>query len=407
MKEDSLVSVIVPIYQIRQEDLEHCIRSILAQTHRNLEIFLVDDGSPDSCGRICDEYAGRDGRITVIHQPNQGVSAARNAGLSGSSGEFIAFVDPDDYIQDNYIEELLGRIPQEADIISCCCKIAGEDFTDEDHFYPGDRIFTDEDYFCPGDRVFTDDNHIYPGDHIFMDENYRCPDDRIIADDRREYHGGRAGAEVCRKKDLYLQLMDRQYGQEGRAYIAFGVPWGKLYRARFLKDHDLQFDPGLPRMQDNIFNMYAFKYARAVYYLDTPLYTYRYEHLSGFMMKTGEAYRRIFIAVVKARYDCLQETGLMCDPEIKSAYLQECGTFLNNILYRGIFHSENAIAFREKCKLADGLISAPPFEEIVSEYCPAGSKDRIYFRMIRNRLWVPYAAISGLRSVRERRRSVK
>ena len=73
-----------------------CLDSIVHQTYRNLEIILVDDGSPDKCGEICDEYASRDGRIKVIHQENRGVSTARNAGLDIASGEYVGFVDSDD-----------------------------------------------------------------------------------------------------------------------------------------------------------------------------------------------------------------------------------------------------------------------------------------------------------------------
>lgn len=91
------ISVIVPVYKV-EKYLRECVDSILAQTYRDFELILVDDGSPDSCGAICDEYAAKDSRIRVIHQENQGVSAARNAALDVAKGEFIAFVDGDDYL---------------------------------------------------------------------------------------------------------------------------------------------------------------------------------------------------------------------------------------------------------------------------------------------------------------------
>lgn len=104
-----MISIIVPIYNV-EKYLEPCIESILASTYRDIELILVDDGSPDNCGRICDEYASKDNRIRVIHKQNGGISAARNAGLKVAKGEYIAFVDSDDKIHPNMIEWLLDAI---------------------------------------------------------------------------------------------------------------------------------------------------------------------------------------------------------------------------------------------------------------------------------------------------------
>ena len=92
-----LISVIVPIYN-RELYLEKCIESIVSQTYSNLEIILVDDGSPDNCPAICDEWAKKDSRIKVVHKENGGVASARNAGLSAATGDYVAFVDGDDFI---------------------------------------------------------------------------------------------------------------------------------------------------------------------------------------------------------------------------------------------------------------------------------------------------------------------
>ena len=94
-KETDLISVIVPIYKV-ENYLKKCLDSIVNQTYKNLEIILIDDGSPDNCGKICDEYAKKDERIKVIHKENEGVSIARNAGLKIASGDYIAFVDVDE-----------------------------------------------------------------------------------------------------------------------------------------------------------------------------------------------------------------------------------------------------------------------------------------------------------------------
>jgi len=101
-----LFSIIVPVYNVEQY-INRCVDSILAQTYQNFELILVDDGSPDNSGKICDEYARKDSRIKVIHIPNGGVSNARNTGLDAASGDYIVFVDSDDWILPNHIEQLL------------------------------------------------------------------------------------------------------------------------------------------------------------------------------------------------------------------------------------------------------------------------------------------------------------
>ena len=103
----SLISVIVPVYKV-EPYLNKCIESIVNQTYKNLEIILVDDGSPDNCPAICDSWAEKDSRIKVIHKENGGLSDARNAGMVHATGEYIAFVDSDDYIDPEMYQSLYG-----------------------------------------------------------------------------------------------------------------------------------------------------------------------------------------------------------------------------------------------------------------------------------------------------------
>ena len=103
MKE--LISVIIPVYRV-EEYLRRCVDSVLAQTYENMEVILVDDGSPDGCPAICDSYAASDSRVRVLHQENAGLSGARNAGIDASSGKWLAFVDSDDYLAPHFLERL-------------------------------------------------------------------------------------------------------------------------------------------------------------------------------------------------------------------------------------------------------------------------------------------------------------
>lgn len=155
----SLLSIIVPVYKV-EAYLDECVRSILGQTHTDLELILVDDGSPDRSGEMCDAWAARDSRVRVIHKPNGGVCSARNAGLDAARGEYIAFVDSDDWLDPGMYEAMLA---QNCDIILCDCL--------KEH--PGSRELYTHD-IRPG---FYDRNQLeteyFP--HLLMMENVEYP----------------------------------------------------------------------------------------------------------------------------------------------------------------------------------------------------------------------------------------
>lgn len=122
-----LISVIVPIYKV-EKYLDKCVQSIVTQTYQNLEIILVDDGSPDCCGEMCDAWAMKDSRIRVIHKSNSGLSGARNAGIAEATGKYIGFVDSDDYIAPDMYQLLLERMTTDgSDIAACGVEMVFED----------------------------------------------------------------------------------------------------------------------------------------------------------------------------------------------------------------------------------------------------------------------------------------
>jgi glycosyltransferase involved in cell wall biosynthesis len=118
-RDDALISVIVPVYNV-EDYIEECLDSILAQTYARLEIILVDDGSTDSSGILCDAYAARDDRIKVIHKDNGGQGSARNVGIAACQGRYIGFVDPDDRIKPEMYERLLQAVTNEDSDFSSC-----------------------------------------------------------------------------------------------------------------------------------------------------------------------------------------------------------------------------------------------------------------------------------------------
>ena len=118
-QEKALISIIIPVYKV-EKYLEKCIQSVINQTYENLQIILVDDGSPDNCGKICVEYAKKDHRIEVIHKSNGGLSDARNKGLEIAKGEYIGFVDSDDYIESDMYEVLYNLLKQYNAYVKIC-----------------------------------------------------------------------------------------------------------------------------------------------------------------------------------------------------------------------------------------------------------------------------------------------
>lgn len=150
-----LISVIIPIYNV-EKYLKECIDSILNQTYKNIEIILVDDGSTDNSPNICDEYTQKDTRVITIHQKNQGVSSARNKGLEASKGNYIFWIDSDDYVKEDCIEKLYNLLKKYDSDISICDYTQGSD---------RDYVFVDNEVKEEVYDSFTGLNNIYKNHH--------------------------------------------------------------------------------------------------------------------------------------------------------------------------------------------------------------------------------------------------
>lgn len=175
-KEFPLISVVVPIYNV-EAYLRRCVDSIIAQDYTNLEIILVNDGSPDHCDEICAEYEKKDSRIHVINKPNGGLGSARNAGIEVMKGEFVAFIDSDDYIDTSMISRLYTlAVENDAQIASCkFCKVYTEDNSIPEHnTEPDIKIWTQKEalyqMFFPNGIGWSACNRLYKSD---MFENVR------------------------------------------------------------------------------------------------------------------------------------------------------------------------------------------------------------------------------------------
>ncbi len=216
------LSFIVPCYN-NADFISRCLQSLTNQTLRNIEIIVVNDGSTDRSKELCEKWAQKDSRITVITQENQGVSVARNTGLKLAQGEYIAFVDGDDRCDSAFAKNMYQTAEQEkADIVICGYWVESTGNVVQDNFFPK---------------------------HEFLS----------VVDMKLYLLGNMVGC--------------TQYGAHGATNC--GVPWGKVYRRSFLEQKNLLFVPGLKRTQDMIFNFYAVEKANKIVFRWDALYYYR------------------------------------------------------------------------------------------------------------------------------------
>ena len=209
-----IASVVVPAY-CAEKYIDRCINSILNQTESNIELWLIDDGSPDQCGNICDIYAQRDPRVHVIHKENAGVSAARNDGIRCASGKYIAFIDADDYIEPDTIASLVCLAEQvKAEIVIC-------------GYYIEQACERKTANICCGDGNYD--------------------------------------------KTAIKQLFSKFFGRD---YIGLSSMCNKLYLRSFLNLQKIQVDESLQRAEDFWFNFEAIMHSSCVSVISTPLYHY-------------------------------------------------------------------------------------------------------------------------------------
>lgn len=221
------VSVIVPIYNV-EKYLAECIESLCAQSLYDIEIILVDDGSPDNSGAICDEFAAKDSRIKVIHKKNGGVSAARNDGLAIATGEYVIFVDSDDYVPNDAYEKMYSRASE-----------------------------TNVDIVLADLYQVKGKNEIYAKffKESFVTSNRKFLDQLIEANFYNTY---------CPNPP-----------EDGPAF-GYGGPTTKLVRRALLNDNNIEFDVSVKGIFDDIiYSAYVFATAQSVAYISEPVYYYR------------------------------------------------------------------------------------------------------------------------------------
>ena len=240
------VSVIVPIYNLDKEYLKYCIESILTQDYENLELILINDGSTNGCEAECEQAREKDFRVVYINQKNQGVSVARNAGLDAATGEYVMFVDGDDYITEGVVTKLVKKMDADLQL---------------DILLFG---------YCTN---YTNREMVRVANKI----------DKAVFEKNR------------------LQLAVLQ-GDPELGAIEVGAPWGKIIRRKVIEDNHVRYTPGLKKGQDTVFTLNLLEYCSNIDYFPVAGYHYRISTASvshrynteivDIMEKTIDAYRR-------------------------------------------------------------------------------------------------------------------
>ena len=234
-----LVSIIIPVYN-SERHLSSCLESAIGQSYKNIEIILVDDGSTDNSGMMCDEYARKDKRIKVIHKKNSGPSSARNAGIESARGEFIFFLDADDYIKRGAINLLVENYYQtKADIVI-------GDFKKIKNGFIEDRK----------DILFSSD-------------------------------------QLLAKKDIVNYA--RLYLKKPNKHLLFAFSWGRLFTTSIIKDHNILFNNDLHTFEDVAFNFDYLNHTNKIIFLKDIIYNHAiYDNFSSATMIVSDNPRKLF-----------------------------------------------------------------------------------------------------------------
>ena len=259
MNNQELISIIIPIYNV-EKFLDRCIKSVIAQTYTNIQIILVDDGSPDMCPEMCDYYAKLDKRIEVIHKKNGGLSDARNAGLHMAKGEWVTFIDSDDMISNSFIESLYKTaIDNKCDIAMCKFK----SFEDQ---------IPNNIKHCNNVDVVSSEN-----------------------------------------------MLNRIYGTNHKSYLETIVTWNKIYRKALF--NEIRFPYG--RIHEDEATTYKLLYfAKNIAIINEELYFY-YQNPSGIMKRQFNVNRLDYLDALRERYNFFDEKGLdiLADKTAKLLYI--------------------------------------------------------------------------------------
>ncbi len=293
-----LISIIVPVYKV-EKVLHYCVESILNQTFRDFELILVDDGSPDNSGKICDEYSAIDNRVMVIHKENGGVSSARNIGIQVAIGEFICFVDSDDYIDKRYLECLI----------------------------------TSKNSFINYDNIWI---------KFQIVDNYKCSS---------IFEQSKISNEIYSVRDI-MTLHEK--------WLDAG-PVCKLYSREIIINNNLKFDESISLGEDLIFNFEYLDCTNGrIVIADCSLYNYMHSSGDSLSNKYYDNLLGIYNKLNSFMYKYISKWN--CDEEQFGKYYSSC-FFKYEVIMKNTFHRDNQLCRKQKFQYNNAILKSKPFCE--------------------------------------------
>lgn len=335
METKAKLSVIIPIYNV-EPYIRQCLDSIVGQTYRNLEIILIDDGSPDNCGAICDEYADRDERVRVLHKKNGGVQAARNDGIDIAAGEWITFVDPDDWCELDYYEQLFKAMGDEQ-----------------------------VDVFISGGSIME------YGDKSRIVRGFK----QTVIYTKHEEIG------VLTAKVLAPECgVNEKMGSRGN-----GTVWDKIYNTAFIRRYDLRFDPACKTFDDLWFNFQMFDRAERVGGCSYIGYHYRIVTVSISKGPDTQKINKNYVVINKLyAYMEYREPNDMISQALRAL----CLVLIGDACVYGYFHPENREPYKKVAEEVKAMKAWPYFHEaIYHNDCRYLSKKQIVLRYLLRLPW--------------------
>lgn len=312
----SKISIIVPVFNA-ENYISNCIESLLNQTYKDIEILLINDGSTDKSLQICEIYAKRDERIRLHSINNSGVSTARNLGISLSTGEYITFVDSDDWAESNMLEFAITKIKEtKSDIVIWSCFKNYSNNELKISMIPG------------GDKTFFEDKDI-----LFL-------------------------------KSIHAMFGEKRVGDS----VSTGSVWCKLYQRELIINNKIYFNPDLIRAQDTIFSIQAFQHANKISYFDEKLYHYRINNSSTTSGTRFIANSTVpFNALLKEFQLFLNKNHKYKDERFRSAFYARSVQVLKWHLEHNYFHENYSHGLKNRRRDIIKLIQSEPYKEAISK----------------------------------------